>query len=287
MEKTPKRHQLSIKFRKDQLQILKDFITLSQKFPSHAEYLDHLISLTKSSKIVQFQQCEHFNEIPQHPDYIECEKPLDGKKTITSTLKREYCYFGCPSSHMVKIELNLALKIQAQTLEASRLEKEKKGFIDEIKELEPKLDEKRKEDHELTEGIKNLQKIRDSLRDENENLTKKHDAKAKKIKDLEEQETQFSKIEPQIKSEPPERTISEPQPQVIKETFEKTEKITKEILIKGVDEGKILCPKSGQQVNMKEQCNMPNCPTFLNCKPYVDRINALYGRYHETQEQKT
>jgi FtsZ-binding cell division protein ZapB len=286
MEKTPKRHQLCIKFSKDQLQILENFITLSQKFSSYAECLDYLNSLAKSSKIVQFQKCEHFNEIPHQPDYIECEKVLDGKKTITSTKTREYCYFGCPSSSIVKAEVNLALKIEAQKVEFSTLEKKIKGFIDEIKELEPKLIEKRKEDHELTEGIKNLQKIRDGLREENENLTKKHDAKAKKIKDLEEQETQFSKIEPQIKSEPPEKTISEPQPQVIKETFEKT-KITKEILIKGVDEGKILCPKSGQQVNMKEQCNMPNCPTFLNCKPYVDRINALYGRYHETQEQET
>ena len=300
MEKTPKKHQLLIKGRKYEYSAFEDFIAIAQHFPRHYEVLQYLNSLAKSPQIVECQECGYCSEIPHEPDYIECRKPFQTQKTSKIKRKRAYCYFQCKSSSIVKIELNQQAKKERFEGEVSVLQKKKKGLIDEIPKLESDIVEKRKIDSDLVEGIKNLRKI---AKDENlpekikelekkhkeeiENLKKKHEAEikdkngiidtlTKKIKDFKEQQTQLSKIEPQTKAESP-ATITQAQPPAMETTVE-VKVFQKPVVVPDVsEEKKILCPKTNQEVRMKEQCKMPNCKDFLECKLYVQTIKERDG----------
>jgi hypothetical protein len=302
MEKTPKRDELCITFRKDQLQIKEDFIAIAQNFSSYAQLLEYLNSLAKSPQFVEYQKCEFFSENPDAPDYIVCLREAVERKSLKFRVnkKRQDCFLACRSSSIVKVELDQEAKKTRLDLEVSTLQKKKKGLIDEIPKLEQKLIELRLEDSKWKDGIEGLKKIAkaenlkqqiDDLKEKNnveiENLKKKHNAEikdkygiietlAKKIKDFKEQQTQLSKIEPQTKAESP-ATITQAQPPAMETTVE-VKVFQKPVVVPDVsEEKKILCPKTNQEVSMKEQCKMPNCKDFLECKLYVQTIKERDG----------
>ena len=151
MEKAPKRHQLNIKTPKNDYSALGDFSAIAQHFPSNYEALKYLISLTKPPQFVEYQECEYCSEIPDEPDYINCHKPFDKQKTCKIKRKRAYCYFQCKSSSIIEVDLNQEAKKARLELEVSTPEKKKKGLIDKMPKLEPKIAGLRKEDFDLKE----------------------------------------------------------------------------------------------------------------------------------------
>jgi hypothetical protein len=302
MEKTPKRQELCITFRKDQLQIKEDFIAIAQNFSSYAQLLEYLNSLAKSPQFVEYQKCEFFSENPDAPDYIVCLREAVERKSLKFRVnkKREDCFLACRSSSIVKVELNQEAKKTRLDLEVSTLEKKKKSLEDKITKLEPQVREFTTKFSDLKTCIgvlekiardKDLEKVIENLKEkhnvEMENLKKKHEAEikdkngiietlAKKIKDFKEQQTQLSKIEPQTKAESP-ATITQAQPPAMETTVE-VKVFQKPVVVPDVsEEKKILCPKTNQEVSMKEQCKMPNCKDFLECKLYVQTIKERDG----------
>jgi hypothetical protein len=109
----------------------------------------------------------------------------------------------------------------------------------------------------------------------------------KEIEDFKREKAEFSKIEtPQPKAE-----YSIPQPQITAKATVETEtiqtiqkrkieieksegKVTQTLLF---EIWKILCPKTHQEVSMKEQCNITNCKDFLECKVYVETTKQIFG----------
>lgn len=307
----PKNHQLLIKAPKNDLLTLEDFIAFAQHFPSYHEALKYLISLAKASPVVEFQKCECFNEIPNQPDYIECaEKNEKGKVISARTLKREHCYFVCPSSSIVKVELNQEVKKRRLEQEVSTLENKKNGLIDEIKELEPKLEEKTKEDHLLTEGIKNLRKLAaaENWPEQRKELEEKHQNEIAELKrGYEEKLTEKDKEILTLKSTP---NAEHSEPQTIEETMVQRETETT-IQRKVMQQGKIetekpssteiyekyarrelfknkeiLCPISSQYVNVRDFC-FHECQHIFRCEYYLSLIHGEIPKEAQTREKET
>lgn len=256
MQKAPKRHQLSIKFPKDELQTLQDFIAFAQHFPSYRQTLGYLISLGKASPIVEFQTCQHFNEIPDQPDHILC-KNEDGKKTIKRTLTRNYCYSGCSESSIKKVELN-------QEARKARLDREISTLEEKKKELEPKVTKLTKEFFDLIERIKRAEKIArdENLKQETDDLKAKPKTEIKQ-KDEEPQ----VKAEPQEKGELPAMKTSIETERITERVMEK-QKIVQEPVLSDLFKGKeILCPMTDKYVSITEQCER-KCQTYPVCELY-------------------
>lgn len=246
MQKAPKRPQLNIRARKNDCSALEGFRTIAQHFSSDYEALKYLVSLNNSPQSFECQKCEYCSEIPDEPDYIECHKPVGKQKTSKIKRKREYCYFGCPSSSNGRVEKN-------QEAKKARLETEISTLEDQKKEVESEIAKLTKELFDLPERIKHAEKI----------------AKPKaEIK----QKTEFSKIEPQVKAEPQEN-VELP---AMKTSIE-IERITERVMEKqkivqepvpDLFEGKeIRCPMTDKNVSITEQCER-KCDQAVFCEFY-------------------
>jgi hypothetical protein len=278
MEKTPKRpkrYQLLIKASEKDHSALEDFIAIAQHFPTHYEALKYLNSLGKCSPVVEFQQCERFSEIPNNPNYIECRITNEKGKTVdTSIRQKQYCFYGCKSSSIVKVELNQQAKRERLKVEISILEDKKKGLTDEIKELEPKKAELTSKVNKLESEIKNLIKLKGNYETEIKEKVEILEGLTEKIKDFEEQETQLSKIEPLTRAEPQENAEL-PAMKTSIETERTTErviekqKIVQEPMLPDIFEGKkILCPTTKDYVSITEQCKR-KCLDAITCEFYL------------------
>jgi hypothetical protein len=137
--------------------------------------------------------------------------------------------------------------------------------------LEGVNEERRKENQTIIE--ENTRQIDDLKEKHNIEINKKNykiETLTKKIKDFEEKE-------PQENAELPAMKTSIETERTTERVIEK-QKIVQEAVLPDVLEGKkILCPKTNQEVTMKEQCNMKNCKDFLECKVYIQMIKEVYS----------
>jgi len=318
MQKAPKRHQLSIKApRKDHLS-LEDFRAIAQHFPSDYEALKYLISVTKSPQFTEHQDCVFYGgEYPDDSKFVICLKEAQKKKGLKFKKfeKREYCYLACPSSYFVKKELNLEAKKIKLEGQVSAFEKKKQGIIDEIKELELTLDEKKKEDHDLTEGIKNLRKLEkaENWLEQKKELEEKHKNEIDKLKqEYEEKLRQKDKEILTLQSLPAE--YSEPEPETIEETMvhrkttfsrkaiqtgkaeaeEPNQNLGAEIYQDYLKNARkeqfknkeILCPLTTKYVSIIDFC-FSKCQHILDCEYYLSLIDGKISEGAQIREKAT
>lgn len=306
MQKETNKHQLLIKAPKNDSSTLEDFIAFAQSFRSYHEALKNLCSLLKSSQIVEFQSCKNFNELPNQPDYVECSTMDEKGKVISSkTLTRKQCYYGCPKSDIVKVEVNLQAKITKLEKEIPKLENKKQ-------ELEISLEEKKKEKDVWTEEIKNLRKLEEAENwpEQRKELEEKHQKELDRMKQgyedkLREKDQKILTLENQPNAE-----HSKPQSQTIEETMVQRETETT-IQRKVMQQGKIetekpssteiyekyarrelfknkeiLCPISSQYVNVRDFC-FHECQHIFGCEYYPSLIHGEIPKEAQTREKET